>query len=197
MKCVTNQLEGEIYDIISNKQKPFKKEFSIRWIKFEAWWETLITQAVQETIEQHVMNLRYPKMNLVSDILESIRRMDSSNYFTADISEWLHIANIQGAYQSSNKVNYIQLIIKHNDQCTRLDYIEETLSYLALQGWYDIDSAKIFNILPTTDKQQSSWGADPFHLQTIQNEALIWCLSQWVYLLRGCLSHVSIKHLLT
>jgi len=29
-------------------------------------------------------------------------------------------------------------MLNHNDRCTGLDYMEETLSYLAIQGWYDI-----------------------------------------------------------
>ena len=38
-------------------------------------------------------------------------------------------------------------MLKHNDWCTGLDYMEETLSYLALKGWYDIDSGKDFKQL--------------------------------------------------
>ena len=37
-------------------------------------------------------------------------------------------------------------MLEHNDQCTGLDVMEETLSELAVQGWYDIDSAKVFNL---------------------------------------------------
>jgi hypothetical protein len=29
--------------------------------------------------------------------------------------------------------------------------MEETLSYLALEGWSDVDCAKVFNLLSTTD----------------------------------------------
>ena len=47
-------------------------------------------------------------------------------------------------------------MLKHNDRCTGLDYLEETLSYLALQGWYNIDLAKVFNLLSATDKQRST-----------------------------------------
>ena len=34
---ITNRLEREIYGIISNEQKQFKKEFSIRLNECEAW----------------------------------------------------------------------------------------------------------------------------------------------------------------
>jgi hypothetical protein len=39
-------------------------------------------------------------------------------------------------------------MLKHNEQCTGLEYMEETLSYLALQAWYDIDSAKVLTYCP-------------------------------------------------
>jgi hypothetical protein len=42
---------------------------------------------------------------------------------------------VKEAYQSSNNVNYIRQMLKQNDWCTGLDNMEETLSYLALEGW--------------------------------------------------------------
>ena len=107
---VTYQLEREIYGITSNGQKQFKTEFSIRLIKFEAWWESIGIQAHRNTIEQRVIHFGYPKMHLVSHISESIRRMGSSDNYTTDISERLHITNVKGAYRSSNKVIYIRLL---------------------------------------------------------------------------------------
>jgi hypothetical protein len=38
MNCIVSQLEREIYGITSNKQMPFKTEFSIHLMEFEAWW---------------------------------------------------------------------------------------------------------------------------------------------------------------
>jgi len=104
---VTNQLERECYGITSNEQQRFKKEFSIRLMKFEAWWETIGIEALRKTIEQRIIHFRYANMHLVSHISESIRRMGSGDCFTTDISDRLHIANLKEAYQSSNKVNYI------------------------------------------------------------------------------------------
>ena len=92
-------------------------------------------------------------MNLVSHISESIRRMGSGNTCTTNISGWLHIGNLNEVCRSPNKVNYIQQMLKQSDWCISLDYVEETRSYLALQGWYDIDSAKNFNLLSAADKQ--------------------------------------------
>ena len=123
-------------------------------------------------------------MHRVSHISESIWRMGSGDHFTAYISEWLHIANVKEAYRSSNKVNYIRQMLKHNDQCTSLDCMEETLWYLAFQGWYDIDSAKVFNLLSASDTQRSTHTVHLLHLQTIQDEPIIHPVSQEVYHLR-------------
>jgi len=123
-------------------------------------------------------------MHLVSHISESIWRMSSGDNFSTDISERLHIANVKEAYRSSNKVNYIRQMLKHNDPCTGLHYMEETLSYLALQGWYNIDSAKVFNLLSATNTWRSTCTAHLLRLQTIQDEPIIHPVLQQVYHLR-------------
>jgi len=181
---VTDQLERDNYGFTSNEQKRFKTELSFRLIECEARWETIGIQALWKTIEQRMIHVRYPKMHLLSHISEPFRRMGSGDDFTSDISEWLHIANLKEAYRSSNKVNYIQQRLKHNDWCTGLDYVEETLSYRALKGWYNFDSAKVFNLLSATDKLQSTRRAHLLHLQTIQDEPIIRPVSQQVYHLR-------------
>jgi len=184
MERVTIQLEREIYGITSNEQKRFKKEFSIRLIEFEAWWDTISIPALRKSIDQRVILFGYPIMHLVSHISESIQRMGSGDNFTTDISERLHFTNVKEAYRSTNKVNYIRQMLKHNDRCTGLDYMEETLSYLALQGWYDIDSAKVFNLLSAPDKRRSTPRAHLLRLQTIQDEPIIRPISQQLYHLR-------------
>ena len=120
-------------------------------------------------------------MYLVSHTLESIRQMDSGDNFTTDISDRLHVANVKVSYKSSNKVIYNRQKFKYNDQNTSLDYVQETLSYLALQGWYNVDSSNVFKILSTTDKQRSSRRAHLLRLQTIQDEPIIRPVSQQVY----------------
>jgi hypothetical protein len=72
-------------------------------------------------------------------------------------------------------------MLKHNDRCTGLDYMEETLSHLALQGWCDIDCAKVFNVLSATDKRRSTRRAHLLRLQTIDDEPIICPVSQQVY----------------
>jgi hypothetical protein len=67
--------------------------------------------------------------------------MGFSHTCSIDVSEPLYVGNVKEAYQSTTKVNYIHQMLKHNDS------VQGQLSYLALQGGYDIDSAIVFNIL--------------------------------------------------
>jgi len=110
--------------------------------------------------------------------------MGSGYNLTSDISEQLHIANLEAAHWSSNKVNYIRQMVMHNNLCTGHDDMEEKLSYLALDGWYDVDFAKDFNLLSATDKPRSTCRAHLSSLHTIQDEPFIRRLSQQVYHLR-------------
>jgi len=98
MERVTTQLQRDIYGITSNEQKRFKTEFSVRLIKFEAWWEIIGVQELRKSIEQRVIHFGYAKMHLVSHISDSIWSMGSGDNFTTDISERLHISNVKEAY---------------------------------------------------------------------------------------------------
>jgi len=64
-------------------------------------------------------------------------------------------------------------MLKFNDCGTGFDYMEETLSYLALHGWYNIDSATVVNLVSATDKEQTTCRANLFRLQTIQDKPII------------------------
>jgi hypothetical protein len=75
--------------------------------------------------------------------------------FTTNLFQQLNIGNVKDIYQFTNNVNYSPQMLKYTDWSTGLAYIEETLSYLALQGWYDICSAKVFNLLSAADKWQN------------------------------------------
>ena len=55
-------------------------------------------------------------------------------------------------------------MLNHND------YMEETLSYVAQQGCYDIDSAKVCNLLSAADKRRNYPRAHPLRLQHSQDE---------------------------
>ena len=110
--------------------------------------------------------------------------MGSGDNFTSDISERLHIGNVKEVYRSTNKVNHIQQMTKPNNWCTSLDYMEETLSYLALQGWYDIDSAKDFNLLSAADKPQNTRRAHLLRLHCCQKKPFSRRVIQEIYHLR-------------
>jgi len=146
------------------------KEFSIRLVQFDALWQAIRVQELRKTIKQQVFHFGYPKMQFMTHISESIRRMGSSDNYTTDISEWLHIGNVKNPDRSTTKVNYIQQMLKHNDRCTSFEYMAETLSYHALQGWYNIDSANIFNLLSAADKWRNTCRAYLLHLHHWQKE---------------------------
>jgi len=161
---IVTHLEREMYCMILNEHMRIEREFSIGLIEFEAWWQETGVQEFRKPIEQHIMHFGYPKMQLVSIISESMRGIGSGDIFSTDISDRLHIGNVKEAYRSTNKVNYIQQLLKHNDRSTGLEYMEKSPSYLALQGWYDIDSAKVFNVLSAADKLQNTSRAHLLHL---------------------------------
>jgi hypothetical protein len=110
--------------------------------------------------------------------------MGSGDTFTPDISQPLHIGNMKEAYRSTNKVNYIRQILKNNAWSTGLDYMKKTLSYLALQGWYDINLASVFNLLSTADKQRNTRRAYPSCLQHCSDEPFFRPVSPQVHHLR-------------
>ena len=60
-------------------------------------------------------------VDIVRHISELIGKMCSGDNFTNDINEGLRIANVKEAYRSSNKVNYIRQMLKHDDRCSGLD----------------------------------------------------------------------------
>jgi hypothetical protein len=72
-------------------------------------------------------------------------------------------------------------MLKHNVRGTSLDYMEVTLSYHALKGRYDIGSAKVFRLLSTSDKWQSTPSVRPLRFKTIGDEPIIRPVSQQVY----------------
>jgi len=181
---VVNQHEREIDGITSKDQMQFTKKFSILLVEFESWWQAIGVQELWQTIQQRVIHFGYPKINLVSHISESIRRISSGNNSTSDISEQLHIRNVKEAYRSTNNVTSIQQMLKYNDWCTGLDYMEETLSSLALQGWYDIDSAKGFNLPPAANKLRNTRRAHLLRLHHCQEEPFFRHVSQQVHHLR-------------
>jgi hypothetical protein len=68
--------------------------------------------------------------------------MGTGNILNREISQTLHVGTVKVAYQSINKDNDIQQMLKHNDWSTSLDYMEDILSYLPLQSRYNIHSVQ-------------------------------------------------------
>jgi len=95
---VVNQLGRDIHGITLKDQMKFRKEFCIRLDVFEAWWQAIGVRELRKTIEHHVIHFGQPNMHRVSHISESIWRMGSSDNFTTDIYERLHIGNLKQAY---------------------------------------------------------------------------------------------------
>jgi len=73
---------------------------------------------------------------------------------------------------------------KPNDRCTGLEYVEKILSYLALQGWYNIHSAKDPNLLSAADKRWNPPRAHDSCLQHCQEEPFIRPISERVHHLK-------------
>jgi hypothetical protein len=69
---VVNQLKREIVGITPKFQILFMKKFSIYLVEFEASRHQIGVQELQTTIERFVISFRYPKMHLVSHILETV-----------------------------------------------------------------------------------------------------------------------------
>jgi len=110
--------------------------------------------------------------------------MGSGDDITTDIPEWLQMSNVKQPYPSTNQVNYIQQILKYNDQCTGLDYTEETVWDLVIHGWYDNDSAKVFNQLSAAYKRQNTRRAYLLNLHHCQKEPFFYSVLQQVHHLR-------------
>jgi hypothetical protein len=138
-------------------------------------------------ITQRVILFGYAMMRLLCHIWKPIWGIGSSDNVTTNISERLHIGNFKEVYQSTNIVNYIQQLHKDNEQCTGLDYTEETVLHLARLAQYGIDSAKDFNLLPAADNRQIMCIYQLLHLQLGQDEPFFTHVSQQVYHLRETL----------
>jgi hypothetical protein len=75
-------------------------------------------------------------------------------------------------------------MFKHNDRCTGLDNMEETLSYLALQAWYNIYSAKVTYLLSAANTQRNTRCAHLLRLHHCLNEPFFRPISQQINHLR-------------
>jgi len=95
---------------------------------------------------------------------DSVRRIDSFNSFNTNISTRLPISDVKVVYSSTHNVDYIWQMLKYNDCCICLDNVEETLLYVAIQDWFDIDSVNVFNLLSAANKWQNSLRPHVLHI---------------------------------
>ena len=93
-------------------------------------------------------------MHRLSHYREFIVCMGASDNCSTNISELLHISNVKDAYRASNQVNFMRQVRVHNNRHTALDYIQQTLQCLALQGWHDKDSTATLNLIRAAEKQR-------------------------------------------
>ena len=75
-------------------------------------------------------------------------------------------------------------MFKHNDRSTGFDNMEETISYHALQGWYNNAAAKVFNLLFASDEWRNTCRVYLSCLQQSQDERLFRPVSPRVHRVR-------------
>lgn len=63
---VLSQLERETYGITSNEKMQCKKELSVHWIKYEAWWQSNCIEELWNSMEQCLIHIGYFNIHSVS-----------------------------------------------------------------------------------------------------------------------------------
>jgi len=167
--------------MVSNEQIQFKNELSILFTEYEARWQPIGMHELQKTTEQGVFHFRNSMMHLVSHVSEVIWRSSSRDTDGTNISEQVHIGNVEEASRFTNKVKYISQMVKLNDESSHLGYEEEALLYHTLQGWYCIDLVEVFDLLSTTNTRQKCFRAHQLPLQHCQDEPCCHPVSAQVY----------------
>jgi len=135
-------------------------------------------------MKHRVMHPGYQKMHPVSHVSVSIQQISSRDIFTTDIFQWPYIGKVNEAYASTNAVDFDGQMLKHNDQCTGLEYMREILFYLAHQGLYNIDSAKVFNLLSTANTWRNTCRAHHLYLQQCQEKPFFRHVLQQIHHMR-------------
>jgi len=131
-------------------------------------------------------------MHLLSHISESIWHMHTGDNFTNNNSEYLKMGNSKEACLSANIVICMLDIHKHIAWCTGLHYMEEMQSFLDLQRWYNINTAKVFIVLSTADQSLYTLRAHVLHLLHCQDQQFFHSISHHVHYLKE--THVNGVH---
>jgi len=127
------------------------KNFETKWAAMEGkgteeGWSRGRRKAEKEKLQTAIYHFRLPKMHMLGHVSNSIRRMESPDNFTTDISELLHIENVQEAYRASNRVYYEVEMLWYNDRHTGIPYMVPALEHLALSGIYNHDTARVLSM---------------------------------------------------
>jgi len=146
-----------------------KKTLPMSLIKFEASWQAIGIQELRKTIIQGVIHFGYPKLHLASHVSQYIWQIRSGEIFSLNISDMLYTGNVKQRYRSTNKLNFMRQLLKHNDQSSGYNYMEMSHSHPGLRGWSPIDSAQVLNLLSTADKQWNTHRAHHILLQHCQD----------------------------
>ena len=147
-------VEVEVFGVDSAAQVAFRQAMCEKRRQYDQDWEVRKGPALRKRLESECFHFGKPKMHLLSHYREFIIRMGASDNFSTDISELLHISNIKDAYRASNRVNCMRQVLANNDGHTALDYMHQTLRWLALQGWHDNDSAAILDLVRAAEKRR-------------------------------------------
>ena len=97
-------------------------------------------------------NYNFPKMHLLSHLTDHIRQHGSCDSWTTDVSEGLHIS-LKDAYRASNRVNFMEQILSYLDADLGMSMMRLNLTYLARNGFYVDETARILDLLPPPMKR--------------------------------------------
>ena len=151
---IYHRVEVEVFGFDTAAQAAFRQAMGEKRRQYDQDWEVRKGPALRKRLESECFHFGKPKMHLLSHYREFIIRMGAFDNFSTDISELLHISNVKDAYRASNRVNFMRQVLAHNDRHTALDYMHQTLRWLALQGWHDKDSAAILNLIRAAEKRR-------------------------------------------
>ena len=93
-KQVCDRIEVEVFGIDGAAQSTFRLATNRKQQQYDLDWESRKGPALQRRLESECFHFGKPKMHLVSHYREFITQMGTTNNFTTDISELLHISNV-------------------------------------------------------------------------------------------------------
>jgi hypothetical protein len=79
--------------------------------------------------------------------------MGAPDDVSTEIPELLYISNVKEVYHASNWVNFMLQLLQNNDHYTAMDYMEQTLWWLALYRWYIEECAVVLNMMMGREKR--------------------------------------------